>query len=192
MTEEEKAAYPAKQELYELCGKQGVPIVAMKPFAAGNILKNREEGRLKGLLNLTPVQCISYVLSFPQVACPVPGFAGESHAWKIVMPDGEFYNVDTTWDDTGDGTYEYFNKTDEDYAGNHIRQELSAYLPPCNGQAYRNLEREAEDSGLRSLADLGLTDEQVITDMEGYYKDCYEQIYEAVSKDDYSGGAYKG
>ena len=30
MTEEEKAAYPSKQELYELCGKQGVPIVAMK------------------------------------------------------------------------------------------------------------------------------------------------------------------
>ena len=75
MTEEEKAAYPSKQELYELCGKQGVPIVAMKPFAAGNILKNHEEGRLKGLLSLTPVQCISYVLSFPQVACPVPGFA---------------------------------------------------------------------------------------------------------------------
>ena len=33
------------------------------------------------------------------------------------MLDGEFYNVDTTWDDTGDGTYDYFNKTDEDYAG---------------------------------------------------------------------------
>lgn len=44
MTEEEKAAYPSKQELYELCGKQGVPIVAMKPFAAGNILKSHEEG----------------------------------------------------------------------------------------------------------------------------------------------------
>ena len=75
MTEEEKAAYPTKQELYELCGTMGIPIVAMKPFAAGNILKNHEEGRLKGLLNLTPVQCISYALSFPQVACPVPGFS---------------------------------------------------------------------------------------------------------------------
>lgn len=28
---------------------------------------------MKGLLNLTPVQCISYTLSIPQVACPVPG-----------------------------------------------------------------------------------------------------------------------
>lgn len=62
-------------ELYALCEEMGVPIVAMKPFAAGNILKNHEEGRLKGLLELTPVQCISYILSFPQVACSVPGFA---------------------------------------------------------------------------------------------------------------------
>lgn len=75
MTEEEKAAYPTKQELYDLCEKAGVPIVAMKPFAGGNLLKDHEEGRLKGLLDLTPVQCISYILSIPQVACPVPGVA---------------------------------------------------------------------------------------------------------------------
>ncbi len=75
MTEEEKAAYPTKQELYDLCEQMGVGIVAMKPFAAGNILKSHEEGRLKGILNLTPVQAISYILSIPQVACPVPGFA---------------------------------------------------------------------------------------------------------------------
>lgn len=75
MTEEEKAAYPTKQDLYDLCEQMGVGIVAMKPFAAGNILKSHEEGRLKGILNLTPVQAISYILSIPQVACPVPGFA---------------------------------------------------------------------------------------------------------------------
>lgn len=75
MTEEEKEAYPTKQELYDLCEQMGVGIVAMKPFAAGNILKSHEEGRLKGILNLTPVQAISYILSIPQVACPVPGFA---------------------------------------------------------------------------------------------------------------------
>lgn len=86
MTRAERDAYPTKQELYDLCGEMGVPIVAMKPFAAGNILKGHEEGRLKGLLELTPVQCISYVLSIPQVACPAPGFAGvdelnQSLAW---------------------------------------------------------------------------------------------------------------
>ena len=86
MTQEERDAYPTKQALYDLCGKMGVPIVAMKPFAAGNVLKGHEDGRLKGLLELTPVQCISYILSIPQVACPVPGFASvdelnQSLAW---------------------------------------------------------------------------------------------------------------
>lgn len=60
--------------LYNECEKRGVPIVAMKPFAAGNILKG-SKGPISGLLELTPVQCIEYVLSFPAVACPVPGFA---------------------------------------------------------------------------------------------------------------------
>lgn len=98
------------------------------------------------------------------------------------MLDDGFYNVDTTWDDTGNGTYDYFNKTDADYASSHIRRELSIYLPPCNGQAYRNLEPEeepetdTEDRMLRSLADTGLTQEQVFTDMQGYYVDCYGQM----------------
>lgn len=119
-------------------------------------------------------QYILQQLGIPCYYCT--GYAGESHAWNIVVLDDGCYNVDTTWDDTGDGTYDYFNKTDADYAGNHIRQELSVYLPPCNGQAYRDLERESEDNGLRSLADVGLTEEQVITDMQGYDNDCYEQI----------------
>lgn len=104
------------------------------------------------------------------------GYAGESHAWNIVALDDGYYNVDATWDDIGSGTYDYFNKTDVDYAGNHIRQELSVYLPACNGRAYRDLERESEDEGLRSLVDVGLAEEQVIRDMQGYYGDCYTQI----------------
>ena len=74
MTQAERDAYPTKRELYDLCGQMGVPIVAMKPFAEGNILRGHEDGRLKGLLELTPVQCISCILSIPQAACPVPGF----------------------------------------------------------------------------------------------------------------------
>lgn len=110
------------------------------------------------------------------------GFAGESHAWNIIMLDDGFYNVDTTWDDTGNGTYDYFNKTDADYADSHIRRDLSVYLPPCNGRAYRNLEPEnsaqadTNDSGLRSLEDTGLTEAQVFADMQGYYADCYDQM----------------
>ena len=105
------------------------------------------------------------------------GYAGENHAWNIVALEDGYYNVDTTWDDTGNGTYDYFNKTDADYASTHIRRELSVYLPPCNGQVYRNQEQtKAQDDGLRSLEDVGMTNEQVITDLQKYYEDCYNNI----------------
>lgn len=74
LSEEEKAAYPTKDELYEACAQRNIPIIAMKPFAGGNILKDHEGGLIKGIMSLTPVQCISYVHSFPNVdICPVPG-----------------------------------------------------------------------------------------------------------------------
>lgn len=100
MTQAERDAYPTKRELYDLCGQMGVPIVAMKPFAAGNILRGHKDGRLKGLLELTPVQCISYVLSIPQVACPVPGFASvdelnQSLAWLTATEEErDFSQID--------------------------------------------------------------------------------------------------
>lgn len=67
------------------------------------------------------------------------GFAGEDHAWNIVGLDDGYYNVDVTWDDTPGGEYDYFNKTDQDYADTHVRRDLSINLPKCEGQKYRNL-----------------------------------------------------
>ena len=104
------------------------------------------------------------------------GYAGEAHAWNIVALDDGYYNVDVTWDDSDGGRYDYFNKTDMDYADSHMRQELSVYLPPCNGSVYRNLEQNPEDNSLRSIADFGMAEDQVLTDMDSYYRDCYDQI----------------
>lgn len=115
------------------------------------------------------------------------GYAGESHAWNIVALDDGYYNVDATWDDTNPGTYKYFNKTDADYAGTHLRQELSVNLPPCNGTAYRNLEEEPDDGtdtgadnvvvdGRRRLADLGLSPDSSLTTLEDYYNSCYDSL----------------
>lgn len=81
-------------------------------------------------------------LGIPTYYCT--GYAGESHAWNIVSLEDGFYNVDTTWDDTGESKYAYFNKTDSDYGSTHVRQDLSVYLPPCEGTAYRNLEEPLE------------------------------------------------
>lgn len=106
------------------------------------------------------------------------GYAGESHAWNIIAFEDGYYNVDVTWDDTGKGTYAYFNKSDADYAGNHIRQDLSVNLPPCNGMAFRNLEPDAGENGeKRSLADVGMSKEGALTTLESYYNDCYQALY---------------
>lgn len=119
-------------------------------------------------------QYVMQQLGIPCYYCT--GFAGESHAWNIVALDDGYYNVDTTWDDSGDGVhYDYFNKTDQDYASSHIRQEMSVYLPGCDGHNYRGIEPDSSDL-LRSLADVGMTEEQVLRDMGAYYEDCRHQI----------------
>ena len=65
------------------------------------------------------------------------GYSGGDHAWNIVKLDDGYYNVDVTWDDADTIRYDYFNKTDADFATTHVRQNLSVYLPACNGTAYR-------------------------------------------------------
>lgn len=65
------------------------------------------------------------------------GYSGGDHAWNIVKLEDGYYNVDVTWDDAAAIRYDYFNKTDADFASTHIRQNLSVYLPACNGTAYR-------------------------------------------------------
>lgn len=142
-------------------------------------------------------QYLMQQLGIPCYYCT--GYAGEAHAWNIVSLDDGYYNVDTTWDDTEGGNYDFFNKTDQDYAGTHVRQELSVYLPPCNGQRYRNLEPESgmenasvepvdnpetnnpvadnslEDS-LRGIEDVGISQADILSSVSDYYDDCYEQV----------------
>jgi predicted aldo/keto reductase-like oxidoreductase len=67
-----KAKNPAvllKRELYAECARRGVAIVAMKPFAAGWLLKKDNPSSI----TLTPVQCLHYALSQPGVVTAVPG-----------------------------------------------------------------------------------------------------------------------
>lgn len=81
-------------------------------------------------------QYIMQQLGIPAYYCT--GYSGEEHAWNIVKLGDEYYNVDVTWDDTDPATYNYFNRTDVEYAGTHARKSLSVYLPACNGKTYAN------------------------------------------------------
>lgn len=74
VSKEDLEHYPTKQELYDACNEHNVGLVAMKPFAAGNILKSFQGGTMQGILALTPTQCISYILSQTGVTCALPGF----------------------------------------------------------------------------------------------------------------------
>ncbi len=59
-----------------------------------------------------------------------------SHEWNVVRIDGNYYQVDLTWDDQGDNIfYAYFNKTDEVFSEDHIVQSADYDLPVCTGTA---------------------------------------------------------
>lgn len=65
---------------------------------------------------------------------------GEGHAWNIISIDGDFYNVDVTWDDSisekyGSSVYPYFNLTDEKISNDHTRSTLSSRLYSCTATA---------------------------------------------------------
>lgn len=65
----EKRSTPERKELYHACAIKGMGIVAMKPYAAGVLLRKDNPS---GIM-LTPVQCINYALSQPAICTVVPG-----------------------------------------------------------------------------------------------------------------------
>lgn len=103
---------------------------------------DKNQSAYSALVDGTSV-CAGYARAFQylMVRSGIPcfyctGYAGTDHAWNIVGLEDGYYNVDVTWDDTEGGQYDYFNKTDENYADTHVRQELSVNLPKCEGQRY--------------------------------------------------------
>lgn len=86
-------------------------------------------------------QYILQQLGIPCYYCV--GYSGQNHAWNIVGLSDGFYNSDVTWDDTVPPTYDYFNRTDSDFALSHVRTGMSLNLPKCQAFTYRGLESGA-------------------------------------------------
>ncbi|MCM1157484.1 MAG: hypothetical protein NC300_08005 [Bacteroidales bacterium] len=87
--------------------------------------------------------CMAYALAYQRILqemkIPCVYVVGQGHAWNMVKLGGAWYNVDVTWDDTGN-SYRYFLKADSDFPGHGkpVSKRISS-LPkaPCSYPLYR-------------------------------------------------------
>jgi len=90
-------AVPGKKDLLQACVSHQVGVVAMKPFAGGKLLREERSIRvarylmgggallkLKKPTSITPVQCLSYVLSQVGVSTAVPGCANPKQLEQVL------------------------------------------------------------------------------------------------------------
>lgn len=144
-------------------------------------------------------QYIMQQLGVPCYYCT--GVSEGDHAWNIVKLGGRYYNIDVTWDDTNPSTYDYYNKTDKEYAATHVRTGLSVKLPACvekasddntyveseskmeplkwplkpfdSQEAYEEEQRRKKQENLDKAK---ITEDEVMDNMDEYYKDCLAQM----------------
>jgi predicted aldo/keto reductase-like oxidoreductase len=82
-------AMPGRNDLLDLCARQGIGVVAMKPFGGGKLLSQRgslrvpkyqtsgEAFQVKIAREVAPAQCLSYVLAQRGVTLALPGIKNE-------------------------------------------------------------------------------------------------------------------
>lgn len=120
---------------------------AINDMAVYNASADMNQSAYSALVNGSTV-CAGYARAFQYVMQQL-GYScyyctgtsdGQDHAWNIVEIEGEFYNVDLTWDDSiseayGAKVYTYFNLTDKAISVDHTRSTLSCGLPSCTSTA---------------------------------------------------------
>lgn len=132
-------------------------------------------------------QYIMMKLGIPCYYCV--GYADEDHAWNIVKLDGEYYNVDLSWDDPvgnkyGEVCYEYFNLTDEKLAYDHERRDLSVNLPACTGTKYSYNRAFSPDIPVRQggapqdYRELGFRREDAVQTLDEYFTRSEQAVVE--------------
>jgi predicted aldo/keto reductase-like oxidoreductase len=83
-------AMPGRRELLELCARQGLGVVAMKPFGGGKLLTRRGSFRVpkyqtageaytaRIINEVTPARCLGYVMSQVGVSMALPGVKNDA------------------------------------------------------------------------------------------------------------------
>lgn len=135
------AMYDAYQEFYQACIKEPMSAFDKEKVAHDYLIKNcvygfpeeeQEAYEAYGVLVSHKAVCDGYAEAFfmlmtcLDIPCDiVVGTAdGDLHAWNQIELDGEWYNIDLTWDDAVPDMGEYikhtyFNLTDEVLAESH-------------------------------------------------------------------------
>ncbi len=91
--------------------------------------------------------CNGYSYAFyaimEELGIPATCEFGNSHAWNTVFVDGEWYNIDVTWDDQGGNGvgYDYFLKSDADFKGHHHGAATADESLPVRGREAKSYYR---------------------------------------------------
>ncbi len=117
------------------------------------------------------------------------------HAWNLVNLEGEYYYIDTTWDDhsnTKDGndssreiTYDYFCITTELLLRDH-KPDDTIVLPECNSLKcnyyYRNglLLDHYNFTEIRSIIKAAVADGNTTVPLKAMTSDVYQQMYDSL------------
>jgi len=125
-------AAPGASDLLQACAAHNVALVAMKPFAGGSLLRDKQTiyvedfqlgraempgapTRFEKPMAITPVQCLSYVLEQPGVSTTVPGcksldeLAGALAYWNATAQEKDYSAILPTFAQFANGECVYCN-----------------------------------------------------------------------------------
>ncbi|EHJ01974.1 Ig domain protein group 2 domain protein [Clostridium sp. DL-VIII] len=102
-----------------------------------------------------------------------------SHAWNYVNVNGNYYQLDTTWDDQSDDKtltpYKYFNITNnemlEDTTANKTLHNATSYVPNCTDTTFDNIFRTVGSNNIIQGKNVMRVDDKL------YYLDDSGTIY---------------
>lgn len=120
-----------------VAASQNLPVDAILPHAY-DIYGAAVEGKAvcEGYAKLFQYLCYRTGINAAQIS----GTAnGGGHMWNAVKLDGDWYEIDVTWDDGDDELlyYRYFNLTHSQMAQDHTADASKNPFPQCNGTKYR-------------------------------------------------------